>query len=290
MNVSDVLGTTMASLRDRGLGLVGIWLAFVVLAIVFVLVAMVVVGGSLFAAAGMGAAMGDGADQFAGGLGIGMIAMMVVFYILYFLIYMAQGLAMAYHASPLVEGNVGTSFGVGFRGAVTMLGVTILFAVAYFLAALVFGVVGALMATLGEAAVVLYALVLVPAGIYLMCRFCIIMAVVAVDGVRNPVTAIARSWNLTGGNVLAIFLSLLAFMIAGIVVFGGLFYAFFGSMQSYQEAALMGGEPNVGSLIGFFLAFAIAGLGFAAASAALFSAIHSRLSDTGAVSLEQTFG
>ena len=290
MNVSDVLATTMESLRSRGLGLVGIWLGFFVLVIVFGLLAMIAVGGSMFAAAGMGAAMGGDVDQVAGGMGLGMIGMLAVFYLLYILIYMAQGLAMAHFASPLVDSDIGASFATGFRGSLTMLGVVILLGLAYFVIALLFGIVGALFAMLGEAAVILYALILVPAAIYVMCRICIIMPVVAVDGIRNPVTAIARTWNLTAGKVLAIFLSLLAYIIAAVIVFGGLFLAFFGSMQSYQESAMMGGETGVGSMIGFFLGVAVVGLAFAAAGAALVSAIHSKLSDMGTATLSETFG
>lgn len=290
MNVSDVLGTTMASLRDRGLGLVGIWLAFFVLTIVFGFVFMAVLGGSIFAAAGMGAAMGGDSSALTAGMGLGMIGMFAVFYLLYILIYMAQGLAMSHYASPLVDGDVGASFGVGFRGSVTMLGVAILFIIAYFVVAMILAVVGALFAMLGDAAIALYALILIPAAIYLLCRICIILPVVAVDGVRNPVTVIARTWRLTSGKAFAIFLSMLAYLIAAIVVFGGLFAAFFGTMQSYQDAVISGATPAFGSLIGFFLAFAAVGLAFAAAGAALVSAIHSKLSDMGTESLSETFG
>lgn len=290
MNVSDVLGTTMASLRDRGLGLVGIWLAFFVLTIVFGFVFMAVLGGSIFAAAGMGAAMGGDSSALTAGMGLGMIGMFAVFYLLYILIYMAQGLAMSHYASPLVDGDVGASFGVGFRGSVTMLGVAILFIIAYFVVAMILAVVGALFAMLGDAAIALYAIILIPAAIYLLCRICIIMPVVAVDGVRNPVTAIARTWRLTSGKAFAIFLSMLAYLVAAIVVFGGLFAAFFGTMQSYQDAVISGATPAFGSLIAFFLAFAVVGLAFAAAGAALVSAIHSKLSDMGTETLSETFG
>lgn len=286
MNVSDVLATTMESLRSRGLGLVGIWLGFFVLTIIFGFVAMAAVGGSIFAAAGMGMS----GEDFGAGMGLGMIGMMFVFYVLYILLYMAQGLAMAHFASPLVDSDIGTSFGTGFRGSLTMLGVVILLGIAYLVIVLLFSILGAVFAMLGEAAVILYALILIPAAIYVMCRICIIMPVVAVDGVRNPVTAIARTWNLTSGKVMAIFLSLLAYIIAAVVVFGGLFAAFFGTMQSYQESVMMGSEPGFGSMIGFFLSFAVVGLAFAAAGAALVSAIHSKLSDMGTKNLSETFG
>lgn len=290
MNVSDVLATTMASLRGRGLGLVGIWLGFVVLGIVFVIAAMATVGGSMIAAMGAGAAMVGNVDQIAGGLGLGMIGMVAVFYLLYLMIYMAQGLAMAHYASPLVDGDLGASFGTGFRGAPTMLGVMILFLIAYFIAAMILAVLGALFAMVGKAAVILYALIVAPAAIYLMCRLCIIMPVVAVDGIRNPVTAIARTWKLTNGNALAIFLSLLAYIVAAIVIFGGMVAAFATTIEGYQESMMMGAAEGLGSLIGFFIALAVAGLVFAAAGAALISAIHSKLSDMGATKLSETFG
>lgn len=286
MNVSDVLSTTMASLRSRGLGLAGIWLAFTVLLIVAMMAMGVVLGVGAMAAGGMGLQE----QGFGTGMGFGMLAGLAVFYVVYILIYMAQALAMAYYASPLVEGDVGASFGVGFRGSITMLGVVILLGLAYFVIAILAGLLGAGLAMLGEAAAVVYVLVLAPAAIYLMCRLCILMPVVAVDGVRNPVTAISRTWNLTGGKVLSIFLSLLAYIVAAIVIFGAMFAAFFGSIESYQQSALAGAAPDFGAMIGFLVAFMVVGLVFAAAGAALVSAVHSKLSDMGTETLSETFG
>jgi hypothetical protein len=286
MNVSDVLATTMESLRSRGLGLVGIWLGFFVLSIVLGFVVTMAMGGSMLAAAGLGMS----GDNFGAGMGLGMIGFLALSYLLYILFYMAQGLTMAHYASPLIASDIEASFGAGIRGSLTMLGVVILLGIASIIVAVLFGILGAVFAMLGDAAAILYALILIPAAFYLMCRLCIIMPVVAVDGVRNPVTAIARTWNLTSGKVMAIFLSLLAYIIAAVVVFGGLFAAFFGTMQSYQESVMMGSEPGFGSLIGFFVSFAVVGLAFAAAGAALVSAIHSKLSDMGTKNLSETFG
>lgn len=286
MSVSDVLATAMASLRSRGLGLVGIWLAFFVMMIVFFFAAFAVIGGSILAASQIGLS----GDNMGAGAGLGMILFVILFYVAYLMIYMAQGLAMSHYASPLVSADVGGSIVTGFKGALTMLGAVLLFVVAYFVIALLLMAVAALFSLLGKAGSAIFGIAVISAALYVMCRLSILMPVVAVDGVRNPVTAIARTWRLTGGNALAIFLSLLAYIIAAVVIVGGVFYAYFGTLTSMEQSAAMGAEPAVGAMIGMVLIFAFVGLVFAAAGAALVSAIHSKLSDLGTASLDQTFG
>ena len=240
MGVSDVLATTMAILRNRGIGLVGIWLAFLVLVIILGAVAFGVIGAGALAAGGMGMS-GDGLGA---GLGLGMLGAMLVFYLAYILIYMAQSLAMAHYASPLVEPDIGTSFSAGFRGALTMVGVTVLLLIVYFAVALVMGLASAALSSVGDLLGAGFAILILPVAIYLMCRLSILLPVVAVDGVRNPVTAIGRTWALTRGNALAIFLSLLAFVVVAIVVFGVMFVFFAGSMQGLESSMATGAGPG----------------------------------------------
>lgn len=286
MGVSDVLATTVAMLRSRGIGMIGIWLAFLVLVIILGAVAFGVIGAGALAAGGLGVS-GEGLGA---GLGFGMLGVMLVFYLAYILIYMAQSLAMAHYASPLVEPDMGTSFSVGFRGALTMLGVTVLLLIVYFAVAMVMGLAGAALSSVGDLVGAGFAILMLPVAIYLMCRLSILLPVVAVDGVRNPVTAIGRTWALTRGNALAIFLSLLAFLVAAVAVFGVMFVFFAGSMQSLESSMAGGSGAALGGMLGMLLVLILVGLVFAAAGAALMSAIHSKLSDRGTESLSRTFG
>ena len=77
--------------------------------------------------------------------------------------------------------------------------------------------------------------------IYLMTKFALVSPVLMIDRQRNPVAALRRSWQLTRGNSLRLFLFIfliaLAVMVAFIVVsmIAGLIFALFG-----PEGALIG--------------------------------------------------
>lgn len=56
------------------------------------------------------------------------------------------------------------------------------------------------------------------AAVYLFVKFSLLAPVVAIEGVRNPITALQRSWRLTKGNSFRIFIFILLLVIAiGIV-------------------------------------------------------------------------
>ena len=291
MELGSVISTTVETLKSRLVGLIGIWLAFFVLQIVFMLIFFSVVGlGGLAAGAAMGG-LDDPSSAGALGLGMGMIGGLFLFYLLYIAIYCAQNLSMAHYASPLVSQDIGESFGVGFRGMLTMLGVFVLFIVAYIAVVIVFGILGAILgAILGEAAALVLGLIAMPAIIYLACRLILIWPVVAVDGIKNPVTAISRTWYLSGGNVLTIFLGMVVYAIAAIIVFGIAIMGFFGVIEGFQQAALAGEGPPMGGIVAMVLVFGLLGLAFGAAGSALFSAMHSKITDTGTENLSETFG
>jgi membrane-anchored glycerophosphoryl diester phosphodiesterase (GDPDase) len=70
-------------------------------------------------------------------------------------------------------------------------------------------------ATGSPAATLLAGAVLVMLGFYVFVKFMLIAPVIAIDGFRNPIKAMARSWRLTKGNSvrIALFLLLLFFTI-----------------------------------------------------------------------------
>jgi len=77
------------------------------------------------------------------------------------------------------------------------------------------GLVAAFAPAWASVVVLLAAVVLV---IYLVIKFALIAPVIATEGITNPLAAIARSWRLTKGNSLRIFVFLaLLFLVIGII-------------------------------------------------------------------------
>lgn len=116
--------------------------------------------------------------------------------------------------------TVGEAIRTGFVALVPYLFSQILVALGYGLTG---GLVLTVLALAGSKAVVMAGLGALVAGvIYIYTRTSLTAPVVAVDGVRNPIAALARSWALTRGNAgrIVVFyaLVLLAFVIVLMVV------------------------------------------------------------------------
>ena len=60
----------------------------------------------------------------------------------------------------------------------------------------------------------------VPVVFYLLVKFSLIMPVIAIEGVLNPIGALARSWRLTKGNSFRLFLFYFLLMLALLIVTG----------------------------------------------------------------------
>jgi uncharacterized membrane protein len=137
-----------------------------------------------------------------------------------------------------------------------------------------------LAAIAGPAAAVLAGIVLVVLAFYLLIKFALLAPVVVIDGKRNPVAALKRSWQLTKGNSLriAFFLALLTVVIAIIAtlitaVFTLIFAAFGGTVAEIGNA-LVGGLVN--AVVGVVFLVVIA-------------AIHRQLSDDSPEKVSETF-
>ena len=70
-----------------------------------------------------------------------------------------------------------------------------------------------------SAGVAAIGVLVLPIVFYLMVKFSLIMPAIAIDGIRNPLSAIARSWQLTKGNSFRLFVFYFLLFIATIVVF-----------------------------------------------------------------------
>ena len=129
--------------------------------------------------------------------------------------------------------TVGEAMGIGIRSIPTYLAAQILSALAVgFAVGIPLGIVAA---TGSVIAVVLVGFALVLVGAYLFVKFSLIAPVIAIDGVRNPITALGQSWRLTKGNsfrivafVLLLFftIGIIAALVSGIL---GLVFSALGS-------------------------------------------------------------
>lgn len=276
MDVGQTISRTFGVVKDRFGSLLGLWAIFFAIQLGM----MAILGISMGASAMAGLAMGN-----ANAVGGGMVVILFLFYIVYFLITFAQYGAMTAMASPLKQVSFGDAFNIGLRSAPTLLGVFILFMIGYLVFALVFGIVGGILSMAGSVGALLAIILVVPAAIYLMCRISVVNAVASVDRVGNPVTVLARSWAMTSGKVLPIFAVLLIFGIAMMLLMGVLAMPLYASIRS---SMMGGGVPNFGSFGLIFVGMLLLSVVIAVVFAALLAVIHSEVSgqssdDMGAV-------
>lgn len=112
--------------------------------------------------------------------------------------------------------TVGEALSKGIRAIPSYIAAQILSALA---AGLVIGLPLGLLAALGQPALAaVVALALVVLGIYLLIKFSLIAPVIAIDEVRNPFTAIARSWRLTKGNSLRILVFMFLLFVVVVII------------------------------------------------------------------------
>jgi hypothetical protein len=100
--------------------------------------------------------------------------------------------------------------------------------------------VGAIAAVSGVMALVVVAFILVGlAAIYVGIRMSMVAPIVAVEGVRNPIAALVRSWRLTAGNVgrIALFYLLIAIAFIVIVMIASLLFGILIALVMKGEAA-----------------------------------------------------
>ena len=275
--VSQILAKTAAMVKERFGSLLGLWAAFFGFQIILFLILGLAVGASA-------------ASSFASGnpeaLGAGMIVTMIVFYLIYVLVYFAQSGALNTMASPLHRPTFGEAINAGARSAPTMLAVVVIFLVAYFLAALVIGLVAAALAALGTAATVLVAVLIVPAAVYLICRLSLVGAVVPIERIGNPITAIKRTWSLTRSHALTIFLVLLVCVVVAVLLFGAVFYPFYSSLTA---SATSGEPPNFAGLGFFFVGILVVSILFSILFSALFASMHAELAGSTGEDMSEVF-
>ncbi len=278
IQLGNVFSTGFDMFGKRLLKLAGLWLVFTVLSYAVSGLALLAIGGDAYTGGALG-----GLDPDLESLGAAMIFGFGLIYLISFYIYGAQSVSMASMASRLTAGNFGQSFTAGFTGGLTMLGVFILLIIATIVITLPVTMLSAAAGSVSGALGGIFAFLLFILGFYLACRISMIFPVVGVEEERNPITVIVRSWKMTKGNVLPIFLILLIIGAVTMVLFFVIVLIFGVVMAGTMASIGDGFDPsNLGASIGllgvFLLVFlALAGL-FSSLISAIFSAVHSEIS------------
>ena len=214
----------------------------------------------------------------------GMTGPVVGFGLVSFLLQSVGYLAMLALLTDRARPTVAEAIGGAIKALPTVIGAALLFFASYLMAVLVFTlVVGALGAVTGLGAVVAVLLPLLVAGmVYVMVKLSLILPVIVIEDIRNPMSALTRSWRLTKGNSLRIFVFYLLLAVAYLVI------VMVVGMVAMALTALIAGQGKAAMLVGGL----ISGIVGAAASAlltAILAAIHRQLAGPSAGALDATF-
>lgn len=283
MQIGRVFATSFAMLRQRFWKLAGMWAVFFAIQIAGSIA--LGVGIVMMSLSGMESLERLEDTTAIAGMGIGMLAMVVLFYGAYLVLVLAQQAAMVTLASPLEEPAFGPAMARGFRSALPFFAVALLLVTAYVALAVAMETATGGAGGENSAAGTVIGLVLLPVALYLACRFSVLVPVVAVDQVFNPLAALRRSWVLTRGKVLSILLALIALTALMAVGLGLPFVLVFSALpDGGQDSGASESVVLVGVLL-IVLLFILVTMFAAAFNAAL----HSEVTGGGAEALEEVF-
>ena len=172
--------------------------------------------------------------------------------------------------------TVGEAISIGLNSVLTYIAAQLL---ALLAALTVIFLPAALGYMIAPALALLFYLIGLVVAVYLYVKFSLASPIIAIEGVRNPLTALARSWRLTKGNSLRIFAFYLLLGIAIIVL-------------SLLVGLLLGVFSLFGEQVGLFagsIGGALFGMLTTSVMVAVMAAVHRQLSDAPAVSVGDTF-
>jgi len=167
--------------------------------------------------------------------------------------------------------TVGEAIQRGVKALPTLLGAAIVFACGYFVAALVIGlllglVVGALSAVseaAGTATAGILTFGLFAAILYVMVRFCLTLPAIVLEGIGNPLKALARSWRLTGLRAWAI-VGFFAMLFIAYMVLVMVLFIVIGGLGLVSGAQLGGGSALAlglfAGIVGAFVSMLLSGI------------------------------
>lgn len=174
--------------------------------------------------------------------------------------------------------TVGEAIKIGLMGLLPAIGTYLVLVLGLGLA---FGILLAIAAATGNEAIAAIVTILVVAiFIYVLVKVSLSWPVIAIDKVFNPFKILGRSWRLTKGNSLRLFLFYLLLLVAVIVI---------STVVSLVGAAfvLAVGE-SVGLTINAFLS-ALVGAAASIVFVGVFAAVHRQLTGPSAATLSETF-
>ena len=174
--------------------------------------------------------------------------------------------------------TVGEAIRAGLPGALSYLATQLVVVVGL---SLVGGLLIGVVAVISPALAVVVALLFTVAMIFAVFRLILVAPVIAVEGVRNPLAAMIRSWRLTQGNFWRIFGFLLLILILFAVVVGILMM-----VVGLILALASSGEPQ--RIIAAVFSSALGAVGVVY-FAGVISAIHRQLGGPAAADLSATF-
>jgi len=180
--------------------------------------------------------------------------------------------------------TVGDALFIAVRSLPTLIGAVVLFVVGYVAVAAIFSLLaGGLVAATGSTAIgAIPILGLIAFIFYFVVKLSLTLPVVVIERVMNPVTALLRSWQLTKGNSVRLFLFYLLLTIAYIVI------AVVFMLAVMAPLALVGDIGKAGLVIAGLLSGiigAITGVLFAA----ILASIHRQLAGPSTESVSSTF-
>ncbi|WP_017665799.1 hypothetical protein [Porphyrobacter sp. AAP82] len=287
IDIGRVFATSWTMLRQRFWLLLGMFAVFFAIQMVgSVVLGIVIAIMGTAGAVGIGAGLDDPAAVT--GMGVVFFLVMMLFYAAYAVLALVQQAAMVTIASPLEEPSFSSAMVRGFKSVLPFILISLILGLAYLaLGAAVLavaGVAGLGGGTAGSIVGVLLVLLFMPAVVYLGCRLVVLVPVVAVDQVWGPVAAIRRSWAVTEGRVLGIFLAMLALVVLTLVIFGLPFGLVFTTAISADPAS---GLPLLILLLPFVLLplFVI----YVMFASTFIAALHSEVTGGGSERLEEVF-
>ncbi len=180
--------------------------------------------------------------------------------------------------------TVGQAMGIAVRAFPTLAATILIVVAGYLLGALVYAVLAGVLGVATGIGVLTFVLILLLAGVmvYVMVKLSLTMPVIVIEKVLNPFAALTRSWRLTRGNSLRLFLFYLLLALIYLViatVFGG------GIMLITTLAV---GEGTL-SLVVTALVSGLFGAAASLVITAILAAIHRQLAGPSAESLGATF-
>ena len=180
--------------------------------------------------------------------------------------------------------TVGQALGIAVRAFPTLAATILIVFAGYLLGALIYAVFAGVLGVATGIEMLTFVLILLLAGVmvYVMVKLSLTMPAIVIEKVLNPFAALTRSWRLTRGNSLRLFLFYLLLVLIYLViatVFGG------GIMLI---ATLAAGEGTL-SLVVTALVSGLFGAVASLLITAILAAIHRQLAGPSAESLGATF-